>query len=340
MFMRRAAFFCGLLVALVGLILLLPRSGHAQSPGNPTLYPPGQVIIPLTPTVFAQATPIGGCFAPLPFAPGDEIGIRGGVNIRSAPSASSAQLNIFELPITMFVVEGPVCADGFNWWKVRGTGTPGWVAEGRPDFYFVNLVTDASNPDPCIAPLDIRVGENARVLYGVRVRQEPSEDALVLTVAAFQSIVPVVAGPVCSGGLNYWQIQSTLPSGQVVTGWATEGPDWGYYLEPELRPLNVPNECFRPLSFVAGDRVIVRSPNAEVRFLRAEPSEHSALISELIGGVQLEVLEGSVCVDNFNWWRVRVIGSSAVVEGWVAEGTPPNGYFLREIRPTSLGAGY
>lgn len=325
----------GLLAALLGicaaLLLLAPMNLRAQQQADATLFPPGVVVtIILTPTA-APTLPPGVCVAPLPFTVGDEIGIRAGINLRNLPTASGAVVHYFDLPVRAFVTEGPVCADGFNWWRVRGLGAPAWVAEGRPDNYFLNLITDAENPEPCVSAQEIAIGERVRLLRSVRVREEPNEDARVLTVAPAGSLLPVIGGPRCSGGLNYWLVETPFETTDtLIQGWITEGPDYDYLLEPETRPLFAPAECFLPLRLVPEQRVVVRSTGGIVRNLRAAPSERAPLVASLVGGVQLTVLAGPVCRDNFNWWQVQVFGGSDDPIGWVAEGTPPD-RFIGEL---------
>jgi hypothetical protein len=324
--MRRYTAIAALLGLAILWLFLIPVGISADPAAQATVFPPGVVTIVLvTPTPLTTTTPPGGCYEPLPFGAGDEIGIRGGVNIRNLPTASGGVVGYFQLPVAAFVVEGPVCADGYNWWKVRGVGIPGWVAEGRPGSYFLNLITDASNPEPCTEPQSIAVGERVRLLNGVRVRETPGEAGLVLTVAPYQSLLPVVGGPVCDGGLNYWQIEITYgTSGTLIRGWIAEGPDYDYYIEPENRPIYAGAECFAPMRFDIGERIVVRSRGGAVRNLRSAPSERSPLVATLVGGLQLTVLAGPVCRDRFNWWQVQVYGGSDDPVGWVAEGTPQN----------------
>jgi hypothetical protein len=337
--MRRwIALSLALMLVIAGL-LLAPMSSLAQDT-QATLFPPGVVTIVLTPGAGQTPTPRTGCFPPLPFGIGDEIGIRPGVNIRNLPTASGAVVGYFDLPVAAFVTDGPVCADGYNWWKVRGIGIPGWVAEGLPGAYWLNLLTDAENPDPCPPAQEIAVGERVRLLVGLRVRAEPGDAGQVITVAPFQSLLPVVGAAVCSGGMNYWQVQAPYGnSGQVVVGWVAEGPDYDYYLEPELRPLYAVAQCFPPLNLSPEDRIVVLSTGGIVRSLRAAPNERAPLVATLVGGIQLTVLGGSVCRDNFNWWQVQVFGGSDDPIGWLAEGTPQD-RFIEKLEPLDVRPPY
>jgi hypothetical protein len=318
-----------LAAALLGLFAL-PLSSGAQPQPPATLFPPGVVTIQLTPTAAPTRSPREGCYPPLPFGIGDQIGVRGGVNFRNLPTVSGAVVNYFDLPVAVYITEGPVCADGLNWWRIRGVGTPGWVAEGTPDFYYLNLLIDADNPEPCANPQEIAVGERVRLLNGVRVHEEANLDALVITVATAGSLLPVVGGPVCDGGLNFWQVEAPYGnSDTTITGWVSEGYDYDYLLEPELRPLYTVAECLPPLIFAPNERAVVLNTGGIVRSLRSAPSERAPLVATLVGGIQLTVLEGPVCRDNLNWWRVQVYGGSDDPIGWLAEGTPQDRFFDR-----------
>ncbi|MCC6615419.1 MAG: hypothetical protein IT320_18240 [Anaerolineae bacterium] len=311
-----------LCVMLLGL-LIVPTGSSAQSITQVTLYPPGTVIFTLTPSAAPTMTPERGCSAPLSLGVGDEIGIRAGINLRAEPSASSAQVNYFPQPVLAYITDGPVCADGYNWWRVRGVGDPGWVAEGKPYNYYISLLNTAGNMVACAEPQEIQPGERIRILQSVRVRAEPGSEGLVLTIAPFTSLLPVLDGPVCRDGLNYWQVQVEYgTSDQDVAGWIAEGPGYDYYIEPELRPLYAEAECRPPFDFSIGERIVVKGTHGAVRILRGAPSEQAPLVATLIGGLQLTVLDGPVCRDNFNWWQVQVYGGSSDPIGWVAEGTP------------------
>lgn len=311
-----------LCVMLLGL-MIVPTDSNAQSITQVTIYPPGTVVISLTPSVGPTLTPEGGCFTPLALGVGDEIAIRAGINLRAEPSASSAQVNYFSGAVVAYVTDGPVCADGYNWWRVRGVDDPGWVAEGRPDNYYISLLNRAGNTASCSEPQGIVPGERVRVLQSVRVRTEPGPDGLVLTIVPFTSLLPVLDGPVCRDGLNYWQVRTNYGTGdQLVDGWIAEGPDYDYYIEPELRPLYAEAECRAPFDFALGERIVVKGTHGAVRILREAPSERAPLVATLIGGLQLTVIGGPVCRDNFNWWQVQVYGGSSDPIGWVAEGTP------------------
>ncbi len=59
--------------------------------------------------------------------------------LRDAPSASGAQIGQID-PLAVFAIEdGPVCADGINWWQVRMGNVTGWTAEGVDGEYLIEM---------------------------------------------------------------------------------------------------------------------------------------------------------------------------------------------------------
>jgi streptogramin lyase len=59
--------------------------------------------------------------------------------VRKDPSTSSTILTLFRPGTAMKILEGPVCANGWVWWKVQSyvTGDIGWTAEGDSKNYWL-----------------------------------------------------------------------------------------------------------------------------------------------------------------------------------------------------------
>lgn len=54
-------------------------------------------------------------------------------NLRAEPDRDSAVITHLLEEIAVDIIDGPVCADGLNWWQVQVVGRPdviGWIAEG------------------------------------------------------------------------------------------------------------------------------------------------------------------------------------------------------------------
>jgi hypothetical protein len=63
-----------------------------------------------------------------------------------------------------------------------------------------------------------------------RVRSEPSKTADVIYQIYPGTIVKVLEGPVCTGGLVFWKVgNDSIPGG---SGWTAEGDGTNYYLDP------------------------------------------------------------------------------------------------------------
>lgn len=79
-------------------------------------------------------------------------------------------------------------------------------------------------------------GEKARVAGDYyaspnRVRSGPSKSDAVIGEIKPQTVITVIEGPVCSGGLVFWRFFSPLIEGNY--GWTAEGDGNEYYLNPE-----------------------------------------------------------------------------------------------------------
>ncbi len=97
----------------------------------------------LTPTPTATATPLPAACADAP-VPRLVVGEQGRVldedpspiNMRSGPGTGNER--IAQVPAGAFfdVLEGPLCEDGYFWYRINADGLDGWVAEGVPGSYF------------------------------------------------------------------------------------------------------------------------------------------------------------------------------------------------------------
>lgn len=74
---------------------------------------------------------VAACETPGQFAAGDVVVINPGEpqNVRREPSVNAEQL--FSLPAGEYltVLDGPTCADGYNWWQVMYGWETGWTAD-------------------------------------------------------------------------------------------------------------------------------------------------------------------------------------------------------------------
>jgi hypothetical protein len=60
------------------------------------------------------------------------------LRIREAPGLSSSVITAMNRGTDMKIVDGPVCRDGYLWWKIeKDNGISGWSAEGEPWMYYL-----------------------------------------------------------------------------------------------------------------------------------------------------------------------------------------------------------
>ncbi|MEL7432852.1 MAG: SH3 domain-containing protein [Chloroflexota bacterium] len=348
-FLFFALIFSSLLIALVMPMPTVAQDADAGTP--PAVITPGAPLGgTLGPEVVSTLT-FDDCYTPFPLLPGDIIYIEPGVNIRAAGDGSSAIVwntsfnqvdeegerlppnEEFNLEAT--IVSGPVCTNGYNWWQVDVSGgNDGWVSEGRPlddGGYIIIVPNFGDNCEPAFA-LDI--GEVVTVTQNVRVRAEPNTNGLVRTVASAGSDVLVLSGFECNprDGIVWYQVQVTVVD-FTYTGWMSQGAGGAVWLIPtDLPSTEAGTLCGPPLDFTAGDLGYVNSFEALPRNLRNGPGLNTDILFLLVDGVPFEVIGGPSCVNNINWWNVRVLSSNPV-DGWIAEGSSGVGYWLSRTDP-------
>ncbi|MCS7072565.1 MAG: hypothetical protein NZM00_13745 [Anaerolinea sp.] len=234
--------------AQIGATLTPTRGGGpTRTPLLPILItatPPGTPPPPPTSTVYPLPAP--ECAAPLPFSFGQRVVLTPGINVRSLPSLSGAVVNYYTEEVVLTILDGPVCAFGYNWWRVGGVGEPGWVIEGRPDRYFLGAaavtplptatlhpLTPTATPTIfCHRPLRLGMGTRAAVTYRDGVPRT-LRAAPTVSGAALQSLIAgvafdIIGGPICADGYNWWNVQIV---GTTLTGWLAEGLPGNYWFE-------------------------------------------------------------------------------------------------------------
>jgi hypothetical protein len=267
------------------------------------------------------------CDPPLPLRAGIRINTRPGINIRNLPTLSGGIVNYLESSITFRVESGPVCADGINWWQVRGpiNFNPGWVAEKEaPDgrYLIFPVQVDLDPTILCEEPLNLVPGSRMPLLNGVRIRQEPNLAGLVLTVAPVGEFVTIIDGPECIDELNWWLVQVPF-AGLIIQGWMAEGrAERTFVTDPDLPP---PDQICGPSlpRLHIGDRASVNTDDLVPKNLRIGPGLNEPILATLIEGIAFDILEGPVCMDNLNWWRIQIVARPEVI-GWLSEGGPGN----------------
>ncbi|MCS6835569.1 MAG: hypothetical protein NZ750_06080 [Anaerolineae bacterium] len=212
-------------------------------------------------------------------------------------------------------------------------------------------VTATLSPNVCPPALNIPIGTEIFIKSGVNVRNLPTINGALVWNTVYDQFdaegkpldpqlrIParVLEGPICANGYQWWRVEFTRTAGN--NGWVAEGrPDQGYFIVVGVRlptPMPTldltPTTCANPRPLPIGARAYVSYNDRQPKALRAEPRLSGALLATLVDGVPLIIEGGPVCSDGLNWWQVRVLASQPVV-GWLAEGSPYLGYWIRLLR--------
>jgi hypothetical protein len=151
-----------------------------------------------------------------------------GLNYRESPSANAALIGQFGTGQVVTILEGPVSADNFTWWRIDdGAANVGWAADGDGDTTWINPDL-GGDPQPVNrAP---RVGDRVVVSTGqLSVRSTPGTDAPLITRVDPGQEFTVLAGPQSANGLNWYQIRNDAGS---IEGWAADGDGTTRWLSP------------------------------------------------------------------------------------------------------------
>lgn len=124
------------------------------------------------------------------------------LNVRPSPSLSSTVNGQLFSGDVVDVVDGPVQADGYTWFRVDSPRWSGWTV----DVWLSAAVGSAISP-----------GVSVRVFDGeLNLRSGPSTSNEVIGVLPDGAIVEVLDGPESSGGYDWYRVSSS----RYGTGWA------------------------------------------------------------------------------------------------------------------------
>ncbi|MDX2162233.1 MAG: hypothetical protein SF162_12980 [bacterium] len=68
-------------------------------------------------------------------------------NVRDQPSASGVRVGQIPGGGHFTVLEGPVCAEGYNWWRIQTADVSGWTVEGADGDYWVEPLPADAPPE-------------------------------------------------------------------------------------------------------------------------------------------------------------------------------------------------
>lgn len=169
-------------------------------------------------------------------------------------------------------------------------------------------------------PPRLEVGGEGRVLPGDanNVREAANTSGAMVGQIPGGGRFRVLAGPVCSGGYNWWQVAAG-----DLSGWTVEGTAGEYWVEPissvQAHPIELaiaPKDdvLFLNETLTPGERARV---NRGVH-LRETASTSGTLIGTLDNDDVVAVLGPPVDAEGFRWWRIS--HERYGLTGWAVEG--------------------
>lgn len=158
------------------------------------------------------------------------VSAAGGLNLRQAPSSAGVLVTRLGFGQRVSVLEGPVAADGYIWWRVDdGQGNVGWGAQGDgTDEWLSPRIGEAQpvNRSP-------KVGDRVRVTMDagqqLTIRAVPGTNAAIASRANNGAEFTVLGGPQSADGYFWFQIRS---DDGAVEGWAADGTTDKRWLSP------------------------------------------------------------------------------------------------------------
>jgi thiol-disulfide isomerase/thioredoxin len=136
-----------------------------------------------------------------------------GLNLHNNPSEDSPVIIALPEGTQMGVIGGPVQADGYTWWKIKGmmgeVQREGWSAVGE-----------------WLTPITLQLNSIATVTYtggyGLRLRSGVGLDYSIITTLPDGTQMTVFGGPIQKDGYAWWALQGYV-NGVLRTGWSAVG---------------------------------------------------------------------------------------------------------------------
>lgn len=288
--------------------------------------------------VATQATLVANdpCANPLSIGVGSVAFLRPGTTIRYQATDSSAWMGYNTESVTVEILDGPVCNQNRIWWKVAGLGlqNSGWVKEFIPDIGYLVIPAENEAPNPCIADTTLAIGRPAEVYLNTRIRTAAGLDSVTQTIVSAGETVLVLGGPECVDGWRWWQVQAIVLD-ITYQGWMAET----FYERTLVADVDADADdnsyCGTPLGFQAEQRGYVDYGEGPPKYLRDAAGLNGTPMFSLVRNVPFVIVDGPVCRNDLNWWKIRVLASTEVI-GWMAEGSG-TGHWMRALNPFEFG---
>ena len=272
-----------------------------------------EVVTPLP--VPTQPPIVNTCSMPPRATVGQQVVITPGTpnNVRANPTTSARVTNVLSAGTGMSVIDGPVCANGYQWFKVSFAGGQGWTAEGSNGNYWLTPVNNyacSNSPAP-----RLREGDAGYVLPGDpnALRDNPgtgSGSSVISNIPGGASFT-VIGAAVCGNEGRRWY--PILYNGQY--GWTAEGEGSTYWIAPQTNTATCSNSPTPRLTVGGYGMITPGLPNV----IRNNANTGSSMvIGQIPAGGVFYITGAGVCGANDGrlWYPIIYNGLS----GWTAEG--------------------
>ena len=241
-----------------------------------------------------------------PFSREDRIYVADGpLNLRAAPGTPAAILGSLSQNVEGCVLDGPVSASGYTWYRVRAAGLEGWVASsycGVAAYGGCRTTVDYGQFSP---------GDTIEIFDPpVNLRDAPSLSGNILLTFGQWTDFCVLDGPVYADGHEWYEVSRYGNQGWVSAiyfglraGGMCVVPAGGDELE--ITPVD--------LSGVSAGTILVVPEETAPVSVRATASLAGTVLATLPAGSLAVVSAGPLTANNLRWYAVR----ARRVLGWV-----------------------
>lgn len=215
------------------------------------------------------------------FAIGDAVVVdTAALNLRAEPGLDAEILAVLIDGTEGVVVDGPVTSDDLVWYQLEIADTTGWSAAE-----YLQLATSEHG----LIPVGSIV---AATVDDLNFRADPTTDAEVLATLAEGTSAVVISGPTSADGYDWYEIYLDGDAGWVVR-------DYIAFMLGDVTELAI------------GDFAVV---NTDTLNLRDDATVNGEVVAVLVGGTEVEILDGPVEADGWTWFQVETADGA----GWLA----------------------
>lgn len=149
------------------------------------------------------------------------------LRVRSAAMTSGEVVGSLEDGAVVAVDEGPVCADGYNWYSVSNDDVSGWTAEGGGGNYWLLYHVACSDSPATRLTTNMTATATGDRIVNIRDGAGTENTEVVWAVAADDEFV-ITGLPQCgAAGLRWYPVRI-----DEKLGWIAEGQGEFYWIEP------------------------------------------------------------------------------------------------------------